>query len=95
MNQAYKLIKPVRISQGGISETSADIRIMMKEAELANATILACCHNHPSCSLSPSKADDMLTKSIQQACQVMRIHFADHVIVCDGQYYSYVERGRL
>ena len=95
MNQAYKLIKPVRISQGGISETSADIRIIMREAVLANATILACCHNHPSGSLSPSKADDMLTKSIQQACQVMRIHFLDHVIVTDGAYYSWHEQGRI
>ena len=49
MKQAYKLIKPVLISQGGISETSADIRIMMKEAVLANATILACCHNYIFC----------------------------------------------
>ena len=95
MNQAYKLIKPVRISQGGITETSADIRIIMKEAVLANATILACCHNHPSGSLSPSKADDMLTKSIQQACQVLRIHFLDHVIVTDGAYYSYHEQGKI
>ena len=95
MNQNYRLIKQVRISQGGITETSADIRIMMREAVLSNATILAACHNHPSGSLSPSKQDDMLTQSIKQACQVMRIHFLDHVIVTDGAFYSYHEQGRL
>ena len=95
MNQNYKLIKSVRISQGGITETNADIRIMMREAVLCNATIFACCHNHPSGSLSPSKADDGLTQGIKRACEVMRIHFLDHIIVTDGAYYSYHEQGRI
>ena len=95
MNQNYKLIKPVRISQGGITETLADIRIIMREAVLNNATILAAVHNHPSGSLSPSKADDMLTQSIKRACEIMRVHFLDHVIVTDGAYMSYHEAGRI
>ena len=94
-NKNYKLIKPVKISQGGITETSVDIRIIMKEAVLSNATIISAVHNHPSGNPHPSRCDDELTNSIKKACQLMRIHFADHVIVCDGQYYSYVERGRL
>ena len=95
MNQNYRLIKQVRISQGGITETSADIRVMMREAVLCNATILAACHNHPSGSLSPSRADDELTRAIKEACRVMRIHFLDHVIVTDGAYVSYRELGKL
>lgn len=94
MNQHNKLIKKVRISHGGITETAVDIRIIIREAVLANATILAVCHNHPSGSLSPSHADDALTKTIQKACELMRIYFMDHVIVTDGQYYSYHELGR-
>ena len=94
-NQNYKLVKPVRISQGGITETAVDIRIIMKEAVLSNATIISAVHNHPSGSTRPSRADDELTKSIKQACQLMRIHFSDHVIVCDGLYYSYAEQGKL
>jgi len=95
MNQNYKLLKAERISIGGITETSADIRIIMRDAVLNNATILAVCHNHPSGSISPSRQDDMLTQSIQKACQLMRIHFLDHVIVTDGAYYSYHEQGKL
>lgn len=95
MNQNYRLIKSVKISQGGITETSADIRIMMREAVLNNATILAACHNHPSGRVTPSRADDELTQTIKKACQVMRIHFLDHVIVTDGAYYSYHEQGKL
>ena len=94
MNQNYRLIKKVRIAHGGISEVSVDIRILIREAVLNNATILAVCHNHPSGSLRPSRADDDLTRSIRQACDLMRIKFMDHVIITDGAYYSYHEEGR-
>ena len=95
LNQNYKLIKSVRISQGGITETSVDIRIIMKEAVVNNATIIVFCHNHPSGSICPSRVDDELTKSIKRACDLMRIHFCDHVIIGDCQYYSYREQGKL
>ena len=94
MNQHYRLIKKLRISHGGITETAVDIRIIIKEAVLANTTILAVCHNHPSGNLSPSSQDDHLTKDIKRACELMRIHFLDHVIITDGQYYSYHEQGK-
>lgn len=94
LNQNYRLIKKVRISQGGISETTVDIRRIVREAVLANTTILAVCHNHPSGNLTPSRADNELTKSIQRACDLMHIHFMDHVIVTDGNYYSFHEQGK-
>lgn len=94
MNQHYRLIKKVRISHGGITETAVDIRIIMKEAVLANATILAVCHNHPSNNIKPSQEDDQLTERIKKGCDIMRIHFLDHVIITDGNYYSYHEQGR-
>ncbi|MBQ9655615.1 MAG: DNA repair protein RadC [Prevotella sp.] len=95
MNQNYRLIKKLRVSHGGITEVSVDIRIIMREAVLANTTILAACHNHPSGSLRPSKQDDALTNSIKAACDVMRIKFLDHIIITDGAYYSYHESGRI
>jgi DNA repair protein RadC len=95
MNQNYRLIKKVRISHGGITEVAVDIRIIMREAVLANATIMAVCHNHPSGSLRPSQQDNQLTNNLKSACDVMRIHFLDHVIITDGHYFSYHESGRL
>ena len=95
MNQNYRLIKKVRISHGGITEVAVDIRIIMREAVLANATIMAVCHNHPSGSLRPSQQDNLLTNNLKSACDVMRIHFLDHVIITDGHYFSYHESGRL
>ena len=93
MNQHYRLIKKVRISRGGITETPVDVRIVIKEAVLANCTILAVCHNHPSGNLSPSHADKDLTRSIKRACELLNIFFLDHVIITDGQYYSFKEQG--
>ena len=95
MNQNFQLIKHVTLSRGGITETSMDVRIIMKEAVMNNATILAVAHNHPSNNSQPSKADDVLTQQIAKACQIMRIFFMDHIIITDGSYYSYQDRGKL
>ena len=95
MNQNHRLIKKLRISHGGITEVSVDIRIIMRETVLANATILAVCHNHPSGNLRPSEQDNQLTYALQQACNLMRIHLMDHVILTDGAYFSYHETGRI
>jgi DNA repair protein RadC len=95
MNQNHRLIKKMCIAHGGISEVSVDIRIIIREAVLVNATILAVCHNHPSGSLAPSRMDNDLTYSIQNACKLMRIRFLDHVIITDGAYYSYHEEGEV
>ena len=95
MNQNYKLIKAEAISQGGMTETAVDIRIILREALLNHATILGFCHNHPSNNATPSSADDRLTNRIKKACEIMRIYFMDHIIICDGRYYSYREMGRL
>ena len=94
LNQQYRLIKKLRIARGGITATAVDIRLIIREAVLCNATQLVACHNHPSGGLKPSDKDDELTISIMKACQLMKIRFADHVIVTDGHYYSYHEKGK-
>ncbi|MGI6224075.1 MAG: RadC family protein [Prevotella sp.] len=95
LNQNYRLIKSVRISHGGLTETAVDLRVVMKQAILANATVIALCHNHPSNNPHPSSNDDRLTQNVKKACEYLRFYFVDHVIVCDGVYYSYREHGRL
>lgn len=95
MNQQCGLIREMCISHGGITETAADVRVIMRECLLNNATVLAAIHNHPSGNLMPSSQDDELTQRIKRACDIMRVHFIDHVIVTDGAYYSYQEEGRL
>ena len=95
MNRNFKLIKSLCVSHGGLSETAVDVRVIMREAILCNATVLAFCHNHPSGNARPSRMDDTLTQRIKEASELMRVHLLDHVIVTDGRYYSYHEEGRL
>lgn len=95
MNQNIKLLKHVKLSVGGITDTSVDVRRIMREAVMCNATIVALAHNHPSGSPNPSKDDDRLTTQIHKACEVMRLFFMDHVIVTDGAFYSYHDKGKL
>ena len=95
MNNNYKHIKTIRLSHGGITETAVDVRVIIKEAVLCNATIVALAHNHPSGNIHPSGYDDQITRQVKSACDAMRLHFADHIIVTDGAYYSYHESGKL
>lgn len=95
MNNNFKLIKAEKISEGGITETAVDVRVIMKEAVLNNATIMAVAHNHPSNNKKPSREDDRLTDRIKKACDIMRIYLLDHLIITDNEYYSYREKNRI
>lgn len=95
LNQSNKIIDKTRISTGGITETSADVRSILREALLKRATSLILCHNHPSGNPHPSNADNRLTDKINQAARLMDITLCDHLIVCDGTYFSYADEGRL
>lgn len=95
LNQQCKLIKAERLSHGGITETAVDVRLIVKNALLCNATVIVLCHNHPSGNARPSADDDRLTKKVKDACAFMRLHLLDHLIITDGAYYSYSEEGNL
>lgn len=95
MNQGLYHIKTVRLSNGGLTETAVDVRQIMIEALQAKATVIALAHNHPSGNARPSREDDRLTKSVKDACETMRMHFLDHIIITNGEYYSYRDEGRI
>lgn len=95
LNPRYRLISEKRISHGGLTATTVDIRLIMKEAILKNATVIVLIHNHPSNNPHPSREDDKLTKRLNDACNFMNIFLLDHVIIVDGTYYSYREEGRI
>ncbi len=95
LNQAAKVIDKVRISQGGIDQTTVDIRTIMREAILMRATQIAVVHNHPSGSLKPSKEDIDITTKIKKACELLNIRLIDHVIVTDANFYSFHDHGLI
>lgn len=95
LNQAAKVIDKVRISRGGIDQTTADVRTILREALLQRAVQIALIHNHPSGNSSPSRADRNLTDLVKKAAQTMNIQLIDHLIVTDGTYYSFCDEGEL
>jgi DNA repair protein RadC len=95
LSQAGKVLREVKIAQGGVTSTIVDVKIIMKEAlsELASSIILF--HNHPSGQLKPSSVDDNLTQKIISAAKLLDIRVNDHIIITDGGYYSYNDNNRL
>lgn len=95
LNHGCKVIDKVRISSGGIDGTYVDVRTILREALLQRATQIALVHNHPSGNPRPSGEDKQLTANIVKGAQTMNIRLADHVIVCDGKYYSFADEGDI
>lgn len=93
LNRANKVLKTIRISDGGITGTVVDQRKVFKLALDHNATALILGHNHPSGQLTPSDADKVLTKKMKEAGAVLDIPVLDHIIVGDGNYYSFADEG--
>jgi DNA repair protein RadC len=95
LNQANRVNHFEIISQGGITGTVADPRIILKKALEKNAVNLILCHNHPSGSLKPSKADEELTHKIKEAAKFFDIKVLDHLIVSEEGYFSFADEGIL
>lgn len=96
LSQSHKVKRVQRISVGGLAATVVDVRVIAKEAILANASAVALVHNHPSGSTRPSREDDRLTDQVKKGLMFLNIHLVDHVIFAGGErYYSYEEEGRL
>ena len=95
MNQGCRIITKKRLSVGGLTETVADIRLMMKHAFLQNATVIALVHNHPSGNKNPSNEDRKLTERVRQAAKLLNINLIDHVIVAGNDYYSFADEGLI
>jgi len=95
LNQANKINHFDIISEGGITGTVADPRIILKLALQYEAVSLVLCHNHPSGNLRPSRADEALTHKIKEAAKYFDIKVLDHIIVSNEGYYSFADQGIL
>ena len=80
LNRANNTIGWYKVSQGGLTGTVADLRLIMKKALDVLATSIIICHNHPSGNLQPSRADEELTQKIRQGALFFDITVLDHII---------------
>ena len=95
LNRANRLIRKKRISEGGVSGTVADPKVIFKLAveELASGIIVI--HNHPSGNLVASQSDIVLTRKLKEAGKVMEVTLLDHLIIAGQRYYSFADEGAL
>ena len=95
LNSGGKILLDEIISQGGLTSTVVDPRLIFKKALLEEATSLILYHNHPSGSLRPSQPDKELTSKIKEASNYLDIKLMDHIIVSEEGYYSFADHGLL
>jgi DNA repair protein RadC len=95
LNNAAKVIDRLKVSQGGVTATLVDPKIIYKEALSHLATSVILCHNHPSGQPAPSREDNTVTSQLRRGLQLLDMHLKDHVIVCDGKFYSYADEGLI
>ena len=93
LNQSSQVLGYTLISEGGITDTTVDVRVILQAALLTNSVAIILAHNHPSGSMKPSRQDMEITK--QDAARFMRITVTDHLILTDEGYYSFADEGQL
>lgn len=95
LNRSNKVKHFEVMSKGGITHTIVDPRLIFLKALEVQATSLVLCHNHPSGSLRPSRADEELTATLKNAGKLLDIKVVDHLIVSDEGYYSFADDGMI
>ena len=95
LNNNCDVLGYATISEGGLTETTVDVRMILQVALLTNATAMILVHNHPSGNLTPSRQDRELTKHVVDAARLMNIRVIDHIIISTSNYNSFAENGLI
>lgn len=95
LNQSSRILGVAQINKGGIASTEVDVRIVLQQAVVKKSTQIILCHNHPSGSIRPSKADILLTEKTRKAANLLDVMLVDHIIIHRERYFSFVEEGML
>ena len=95
LDNSNKVISNITIGKGGFSSSSADSKIIFKEALQNNASSIILAHNHPSGNKRPSDADKSLTSKLVEAGKHLDIRILDHIIVVNDGYYSFADEGEI
>jgi DNA repair protein RadC len=95
LNRANRVLGRYKVSQGGLSGTVIDTRIILKKALDNLASSIIVCHNHPSGNMQPSDADVKITGKLKKAAEMLEIKLLDHVIIADKSYFSFADEGLI
>jgi DNA repair protein RadC len=95
LNNQNQTIGYAKISQGGITGTVVDVRIVAKYVVDSLATGIILAHNHPSGNINPSSADISITNKVKEAMKLFDVTVVDHIILTADSYYSFSDNGIL
>ncbi|MFI3305366.1 MAG: DNA repair protein RadC [Rikenellaceae bacterium] len=95
LNSSNGVIEQQRVSQGGITMTVVDHRLIVKRALELLATKIVMVHNHPSGSVTPSEEDNTLTQRLKSAAALFDIVLLDHIIISSSNEFSFRSDGLL
>jgi DNA repair protein RadC len=95
LNRANRVLGRYKVSQGGLSGTVIDTRIILKKALDNLASSIIVCHNHPSGNKQPSEVDVKITEKLRKAAEIIEIKLLDHVIIADKSYFSFADEGLI
>ena len=95
MDSKGKPLGVFMLSRGSQSLSIFSVKAAITRALLSGASNIAIWHNHPSGNPTPSRDDKEVTKKMAEAGKLMETPLVDHVIVCDGSYYSFMKSGKL
>ncbi|UJF29915.1 JAB domain-containing protein [Kaistella sp. 97-N-M2] len=95
LNQKNVPIGWRKISQGGISSSIVDVRLVLVPALNCLASGFIICHNHPSGNLRPSEEDRKITKQLQEVGQIMSVKLLDHLILTETNFFSFADEGLI
>ncbi|AIU86848.1 MULTISPECIES: RadC family protein [Pectobacterium] len=93
LDNQHHVIRHQEMFVGTINSVEVHPREIVREALKANAAALILAHNHPSGKAEPSQADRAITEQIVKACLLMEIRVLDHLVIGQGEYVSFAERG--
>lgn len=95
INRANKVLGYKLLSQGGLSGTVVDPKIIFQAALLANASSVILAHNHPSGNVKPSESDIRITKKVIDAGKLLELQCLDHVIITSDSFFSFSDEGMM
>lgn len=95
LNRSNKVLGRFKVSQGGLSGTVIDTRIILKKALDNLSSSIIVCHNHPSGNNQPSDADVKITEKLKKAAEMLEIKLLDHLIIADKSYFSFADEGMI
>jgi DNA repair protein RadC len=95
LDAQHKVIKIDEAFKGTLTQTSVYPREIVKTAIARNAAAVIFAHNHPSGVAQPSQSDELLTRNLKEALELIEVKVLDHFIVAGNQAISFAERGLL